>query len=58
MNLWHKLALLVLALACLLEQVMAAPKKASKPAPKKAAPAKPAKVKKNSKVEEEEEDED
>ena len=38
MNLWHKLTLLVLALACLLEQVMAAPKKAAKKAaPKKAA---------------------
>jgi hypothetical protein len=40
MNLWNKLVLLVLVLACLIEQVMTAPKKAAKPAPKKAAPAK------------------
>ena len=34
MNIWNKLVLLVLVLACLLEQVMTAPKKAA-PAPKK-----------------------
>jgi len=51
MNIWNKLVLLVLVLACLLEQVMTAPKKAAKPAPAKAA----GKGKK-SKVEEEEEE--
>lgn len=50
MNLWHKLILIVLVLACLLEQVMTAPKKTAKKAP-----AKPAKkpASKKSKVEEE-----
>lgn len=53
MNLWHKLVVLVLVIACLLEQVMAAPKKGSKPAPKKAEPKKSAgKGKKNAKDEE------
>lgn len=53
MNIWNKLVLLVLVLACLLEQVMTAPKKAAKPAP---APAKAAGKGKKSKVEEEEEE--
>lgn len=54
MNVWNKLVLLVLVLACLLEQVMTAPKKAVKAPPKKAAPAKAAgKGKKSKQVEEE-----
>jgi len=36
MSLWNKLLLLVLILACLLEQVMTKPKKSSKAPPKKA----------------------
>jgi len=54
MNIWNKLVLLVLVLACLLEQVMTAPKKAAKPAPKPA-PAKSTGKGKKAKVEEEEE---
>jgi hypothetical protein len=52
MNLWNKLILLVLVLACLLEQVMSAPKKGKAPAKK---PAPKAKGGKKSKKEEEEE---
>ena len=49
MNLWHKLILLVLFVACLLEQVMAAPKKSAKKAPKKAEKSKAKKGKKSRK---------
>lgn len=55
MNIWHKLVVLVLVLACLLEQVMSAPKKAAKPAPKKAAKPAPKKGGKKSKDEDEDE---
>jgi hypothetical protein len=63
MNLWQKLILLVLFLACFIEEALAAPKKAVKsaPAPKKAAPKKapaptPKGKGKKSKREEEEEE--
>ena len=47
MNLWQKLILLVLFLACFIEEALAAPKKAVKKAPvAKKAPAKKAPVKK------------
>lgn len=53
MNVWQKLILLVMFLACFLEEALAAPKKAVKAPPKKA-PAKPQqKGKKGKKVEEE-----
>jgi len=57
MNLWHKLVLLVLVIACLLEQVMAAPKK-GKPAPKKAAPKKAAPKGKGKKAAKDEDEDD
>lgn len=54
MNLWHKIILIVLVLACLLEQVMTAPKKSAKKAPAK--PAKKAPKCKGKKCKEEEDD--
>lgn len=56
MNVWQKLILLVVMLACFLEEVMAAPKKAAK-APAKPAP-KPQKGGKKGKKHEEEDEED
>jgi hypothetical protein len=60
MNLWQKLILLVLFLACFLEEALAAPKKpvkkaapAVKKAPAKKEPVKPTKGKKSKHVEEE-----
>lgn len=57
MSLWHKLVLLVLVLACLLEQVMSAPKKSQKPAPKKASKSKAPSKGKGKKSRDDDEDE-